>query len=320
MTRFLRNGLAIALVCMTIVAVPHAKARGPHAKARSGQDMQITPFVDCVSFNQALNELSVNFGYINAFSESQFIDVGDNNFISPAPADRDQTTLFTAGVVHDAWSVTILLNQTPSITWSVTGVSATASNDPTTYCSSCQCPAGPIGPTGNQGTQGTTGVQGATGPQGLTGPQGTTGAQGPTGTQGPAGPQGLTGPQGTTGAQGPTGQQGAQGTQGPTGPQGLMGPQGLTGAAGPQGPQGATGPQGAAGNNNVFPSAQEYEFPGIAVITISDAHVLATSMILVQYVGATGVGGAATVVTYVQNGQFTVTGTAGRKFRYVVFN
>jgi hypothetical protein len=314
MTRFVRNGLAIAIVCLMIAA-------SPHAKARAEQDTpQITPFVDCVSFNQAQNELSVNFGYINTFTSAEFIPIGDANFISPPPEDRNQTTLFQTGVVHNAWSTTIVLDQTPTITWNVSGVSCTASNDPNVYCSSCQCPAGPIGPTGNQGTQGAPGVQGATGPQGLTGPQGTTGAQGPTGQQGAQGVQGVQGPTGPQGLTGPQGATGATGVHGPTGPQGLVGPQGPIGATGPQGPQGAIGPQGATGNNNVFPSTQEYQFPGTGVITISDSHVLATSMILVQYVGPTGVGGAATVVTDVENGKFTVTGTSSRKFRYVVFN
>jgi collagen triple helix repeat protein len=254
----------------------------PHVKAGGGQDTPtITPFVECVSFNEAQNELSINFGYISTFSDRIFVPIGDANFIFPPPADRNQTTFFTPGVVHQAWSTTTLLDQTSSITWTVNGVSVTASNDPNVYCSGRSCPAGPIGPTGLTGAQGQTGAQGATGPQGQTGQQGAAGATGP---QGPAGPQGP---------------------QGPTAP---------------QGPQGATGPQGAAGNNNVFPSSQVYQFPGSGVITISDPHVLATSMILAQYVGATGVGGAATVVTDVENGKFTVTGTGSRRFRYFVFN
>jgi len=311
MTKFFAFFAPIAVVCIAIGLIPPAKV-----KAQSS----ITPFIDCVSFNQAANELSVNFGYINTDSATDFVAIGESNFISPPPEDRGQTTVFTPGVVHNAWSTTFSLSSTPSITWTVEGNAVTASNDPNLYCSGCMCPAGPIGPQGNQGPQGIQGVQGVQGAQGPTGPQGQTGAQGPTGPQGQTGAQGATGPTGQTGQTGPTGPQGLtgqQGATGPTGPQGPIGPQGVPGQTGPQGP---TGPQGAAGNNNVFASSQVYEFSGTSVMTISDPHVLPTSMILVQYVGQTGVGGAATVVTDVETGKFTVSGTNGRQFRYVVIN
>ena len=135
---------------------------------------------------------------------------------------------------------------------------------------------------------------------------------------GPAGAQGQQGPQGTPGAKGdpgPPGAQGLQGIQGVPGPQGIQGPQGLTGPQGPQGPQGL---QGVPGNPNIFPSAQVYQFPGTAIM-ISDPHILKSSLIILQYVGP-GTDGVATTVVKVDDGNFTATGAAGRKFRYVVFN
>ncbi|MGH9762938.1 MAG: hypothetical protein ACREAC_19110, partial [Blastocatellia bacterium] len=225
MSRFLTIGLAAAIVCMTIGVTLHARTG-------AAQTPMITPIVDCVTFNQAQNELTINWGYISTFGTSQFIDVGTDNFVSPPPENRGQTTLFVPGVTHNAWSATIVLDQTASLTWTVQGASVTATNDPNQYCSGCSCPAGPIGPTGLTGAQGQTGTQGVTGPQGATGPQGQTGAQGGTGPQGPTGPQGATGAQGSTGPQGQTGPQGATGVQGQTGPQGPIGPQGPTGALG----------------------------------------------------------------------------------------
>lgn len=153
----------------------------------------ITPFVNCVSFNEAQNELSVNFGYVNADTSDDFVAISSDNFISPPPEDRDQTTFFQMGVTFQAWSTTIFLSNTPSITWTVLGQSVTATNDPSKYCAGGSGPPGPPG------------AQGPAGPQGDPGPQGTTGAAGPQGPQGPAGPQGATGAAGLQGPQGPQG-------------------------------------------------------------------------------------------------------------------
>ena len=99
------------------------------------------------------------------------------------------------------------------------------------------------------------------------------------------------------------------------GPQGPAGPAGPQGAQGPQGPQ---GPPGPPGDSNTFRASQKYVLPGGGVVTITDPHVDASSVILLQYVG--GRGGSELVVVDVQAGQFTARGTPGRQFRYVVFN
>ena len=97
--------------------------------------------------------------------------------------------------------------------------------------------------------------------------------------------------------------QGSQGPQGPVGPQGPQGPQGLQGLPG-------TTP-------NIFPSAQVYTLGKDGKLTVSDAHVTANSVILLQYVG--GDKDAPTAVEIV-DGRFSVKGHPNRKFRYVVFN
>jgi len=228
----------------------------------------ITPFVNCVTFDEGRNELQANFGYVsNADSDNDFVPVGEDNFISPPPLDRDQTTFFQLGVIFQAWSTTIILSQTPSVTWNLLGQSVTASNDPSKYCAGAVGPpgppgaSGPAGPQGDPGPQGATGAAGQQGPQGDPGPQGATGGTGPQGTQGPAGLQGATGAAGPQGTQGPAGPQGATGAAGPQGTQGPAGPQGAAGLTGPPGPQGL---QGAA-------------LPGFQVITVPSSSASATA-------------------------------------------
>lgn len=162
---------------------------------------QITPFVNCVTFNEAANTLTINFGYVvtdpsAAEGGAIFVPVGfdPGNFISPPPADRDQTVFFPLSFSFQTWSTTINLSQTPSLTWNLTGQSATATNDPSKYC------PGAVGPPGPPGAQGPAGPQGDIGPQGVTGPAGAQGPQGPSGPQGAPGAAGPPGPQGPQGA------------------------------------------------------------------------------------------------------------------------
>ena len=227
----------------------------------------ITPFVNCVTFDEGRNELQANFGYVNADTSADFVPIGEDNFISPDPADRDQTTFFQQGIKFQAWSYTIVLSNTPSITWNLLGQSVTASNDPSKYC------AGAVGPPGPPG------ASGPAGPQGDPGPQGATGAAGPQGPQGDPGPQGATGGTGPQGTQGPPGPQGATGAAGPQGTQGTAGPQGATGAAGPQGTQGPPGPQGVAGPTGLAgpQGLQGAALPGFQVITVPSSSASATA-------------------------------------------
>lgn len=216
----------------------------------------VVPILDCVTYNQALNQVTANFGYVNTSGSTQTIAIGASNFFSPNPMNRGQLTSFLPGTFHNALQVTFDISAAPTLTWTLGGGSVTASNDPANYCNSCSCPAGPVGPegpAGPQGLQGLTGPTGATGPAGpqgvagptgATGPAGAAGATGPAGPAGPPGPAGAVGPIGPTGPIGPAGPAGAQGIAGPIGP---AGPAGAVGPAGPQGFQGATGPAGPAG-------------------------------------------------------------------------
>ena len=217
----------------------------------TAQTSVVVPFVNCVEYDASMETLTVYFGYINT-GGSTSIPYGSNNFVNVAPNIRSgQPTTFSSGRHDFVWSTTFPLFSSSSLAWSLYGVSATATNDPSMYCSTtCAAPAGPAGatgPAGPEGPQGIEGPQGLQGPQGLTGAQGDTGPQGLPGAEGPQGPQGPTGPPGPAGDQGPQGPQGATGPAGPQGEQGAQGPIGAMGPAGPQGPQGFSGPQGPAG-------------------------------------------------------------------------
>jgi hypothetical protein len=186
-----------------------------------------------------------------------------------------------------------------------------------------QGPQGPAGPTGPQGEPGAAGLQGPAGPAGPSGPQGepgVTGAQGlqgPTGPQGPAGPTGPQGDPGLTGAQGPQGLLGPQGPAGPTGPQGDPGAAGLQGPAGPAGPAGPRGPKGDAGTGITFLSGVE-TFPPGGQLTINNAAIQATSLIIVNYVN--GSRGNACAVDDQGNGWAALSGSPNKQFRYIVID
>ena len=193
-------------------------------------------------------------------------------------------------------------------------------------------PQGPKGDPGIQGIQGETGPQGAKGDPGIQGPIGLTGEQGPQSPQGPAGPQGLQGiqgdpgPQGQTGAQGEAGPAGPQGEAGPTGSTGATGPQGLTGPEGPQGlqgpigltgPTGPEGPRGPAGEGITFLSGVQ-TFPPGGQITINNASISATSLLIVNYVN--GSKGNACAVDDQGDGWATFSGSPNKQFRYIVID
>ena len=231
----------------------------------------VVPIVNCVDYDSATNILTAHFGYINTGTTTRAIPFGTSNGVQPPPVIRTQPFTFLPGRHDLVWSTTqdlgasdfVTIGLTPGIYWTVAGVQAVATNDPSMYCaSSTSCspangpagPEGPIGPAGSQGPQGLTGPKGDAGPAGPAGPQGPQGPEGaigPTGATGPDGPKGDTGPQGIS-TPGPQGPQGAVGPQGPKGDGGAAGPQGQQGPAGPRGltgPQGFPGPQGPAGDS-----------------------------------------------------------------------
>jgi hypothetical protein len=162
----------------------------------------------------------------------------------------------------------------------------------------------------------------------------------PLGPPGPIGPQGSQGPEGPEGPQGPAGLnwKGAWSSSAQYSFRDAVSYDGSSWVAlrdslniapvagedwsliaqkGAAGQQGATGPQGPAGNTNTFPSAQTYTIPTTGKLTVADSNVTANSVIVLQYVGGGAIPPALLNTTA---GQLTVSGGAGKQFRYVVFN
>ena len=154
----------------------------------------IYPIVTCVSLNPLNHLLEANFGYVNSFSDSWFVPISSDNFMSPAPDDRGQTTFFQQGVVRNAFRTDFDPNST--LTWTVLGNSATASNDPTMYC--------PVSGSASTACWDTNG-NGVCDPWEDVNGDGTCNALDCLGRAGPGGPPGPQGPQGATGPQGPAG-------------------------------------------------------------------------------------------------------------------
>ena len=92
--------------------------------------------VQCVTRNAG--SFDATFGYENNNATAQTVPVGANNFFSPAPIDRGQTTTFQPGKVQSAFTVTGIPSGT-KLTWTViaSGFASTA----TATDSGSQCAA-----------------------------------------------------------------------------------------------------------------------------------------------------------------------------------
>ncbi|MGH8996385.1 MAG: cell wall-binding repeat-containing protein, partial [Acidimicrobiales bacterium] len=87
----------------------------------------ITPFINCVSYDQPDQTLTVNFGYVSANSDPVIVPFGPDNFMSPNPANRGQPTDCLPGTVNDAWHTVVDLTVDPNgVTWNLLGQQAIA--------------------------------------------------------------------------------------------------------------------------------------------------------------------------------------------------
>ncbi len=104
----------IALVAGLLLALgafaPNAFAGTAHTQT------YVHAFVDCVTQNSGTYDAT--FGYTNQNSTAQTIAVGSDNYFTPPPIDRGQTTVFQPGTVHNAFTVTAIPNAT-KLTWTV---------------------------------------------------------------------------------------------------------------------------------------------------------------------------------------------------------
>ncbi|MGZ4396095.1 MAG: hypothetical protein ACXVZ2_12115 [Gaiellaceae bacterium] len=111
----------------TVVASSSDRSCTPTAKP-------IEVFVQCVTRNAG--SYDATFGYENGNAAAQTVPVGSDNYFSPPPNDRSQTTVFQPGKVQSAFTVKGIPTGT-KLTWTVN--SAGRSDTATASESSHQC-------------------------------------------------------------------------------------------------------------------------------------------------------------------------------------
>ncbi len=104
----------IALVAGLLLALG---AFAPNAFAGTARTQTyVHVFVDCVT--QGSGSYDATFGYTNQNSTPQTVVVGSDNYFTPPPIDRGQTTVFQPGTVHNAFTVKAIPTAT-KLTWTV---------------------------------------------------------------------------------------------------------------------------------------------------------------------------------------------------------
>jgi hypothetical protein len=163
-----RRPLLIAVACLACESAASA--------------LLVAPFVECVAVDEFTRTARARFGYVAINNTSVSVPVGSLNNFSPGPADLGQPTIFSptfqgpfVARLEVAWS----LDDSASLTWTVLGFTATASESSPPCPVRCEQAVGPYG---------LEGAPGAEGPQGMAGP---VGPSGPPGEPGPDGAPGL---------------------------------------------------------------------------------------------------------------------------------
>ena len=114
-----RIALMIGLLLALGAFAPNAFAGTAHTQT------YVHLSVDCVTQNAGTYDAT--FAYENDNSTPQTIAVGSDNYFTPPPIDRGQTTVFAPGAHHAAFTVKAIPNAT-KLTWTVNTRSTTASS------------------------------------------------------------------------------------------------------------------------------------------------------------------------------------------------
>jgi hypothetical protein len=108
----MRNRFALVAGLLLVLG-----AFAPNAFAGTHRTMTyVHPFVDCVT--PGSGSYDATFGYTNQNSTPQTVAVGSDNYFTPPPIDRGQTTVFQPGTVHNAFTVKAIPTAT-KLTWTV---------------------------------------------------------------------------------------------------------------------------------------------------------------------------------------------------------
>ncbi len=106
----------------------------------------VQPFVSCY-WSNGDGSYTVDVGYTNSTATTLTYPVGPTNFISPAPADRGQPTVFYPGTHNNVWAPTITQSDlSAGADWTVNGAHASAN-----IASIPQCASKPIPISGGAG-------------------------------------------------------------------------------------------------------------------------------------------------------------------------
>jgi Putative Ig domain len=121
-SRRARAGLAAVGACLTVGGVTLG---GQAAQAQS--PLPLTPTLDCVTVDSAAGVDIAYFGYANTGPVSIAFGIGEDNQVLPGIADQGQPTVFNVGSYPAVFRVAFDPAITPSVSWILNGLIATAS-------------------------------------------------------------------------------------------------------------------------------------------------------------------------------------------------
>jgi hypothetical protein len=152
-TRRARAGLAATTACIAVGGV----TLGAQA-ARAQSPLPLTPVLNCVVLSGTGVDIAY-FGYTNTGPVSIAFPVGDFNQVFPGSADEGQPVVFDVGAYPKVFAVEFDPVVTPSISWLLNGLIATAT------AASPQCAPGITAPASGVSATGAT-LNGAVSPGG----------------------------------------------------------------------------------------------------------------------------------------------------------
>jgi hypothetical protein len=143
-----RTALAGAAACCALGVLGGVTLAAPAARAQA--PLPLTPALDCVAVTgTGANEIVVAyFGYANTGPTSIAIPVGDNNEVTPGDPYAGQPTTFDTGAYPKVFAVSFDPTITPSISWVLNGLIATASAASPQCASGLTTPASGVSATG----------------------------------------------------------------------------------------------------------------------------------------------------------------------------